>query len=407
MISIGEPALEQALEGIKVIELAQLAAVPMAGRLLGDFGAEVIHVEHPVRGDVLRVILAGVEATKDAPNYVWENYNRNKKAITLDVSTKKGQQVLYSLIKGADVFLTNMRPFEREKFNIDYSDLNAINPRLIYGSITGTGKGGSEQNEPGYDQTGYWAKSGLAHSTMPQNEPPDCRVGAFGDNVTGLSLAFGISTALLAREKTGRGQEVDSSLLQAGIFQISWSVAETLATNVEREQTLRRDKPNVLMSTYRTKDKRWFMLTLLQPDRYWSVLCKALRRPDLEDDTRFADFQSRLENRGILMDTLDEIFATATLIEWQDRMAGIPTAPIQNLHEVCTDQQVRDDNMITSMTLNSGKQMDVVAPLVHLSDTPGSVRHAGPEFGQHTEEILLDLGFNWAELETMKVSGVI
>ena len=107
------------------------------------------------------------------------------------------------------------------------------------------------------------------------------------------------------------------------------------------------------------------------------------------------------------MDTLDEIFATATLIEWQDRMAGIPTAPIQNLHEVCTDQQVRDDNMITSMTLNSGKQMDVVAPLVHLSDTPGSVRHAGPEFGQHTEEILLDLGFNWAELETMKVSGVI
>lgn len=399
--------MEQALDGIKVVELAQLAAVPMAGRLLGDFGAEVVHVEHPVRGDVLRVILAGAEAAKDAPNYVWENYNRNKKSITLDVSNEEGQKVLYKLIEDADVFLTNMRPFEREKFNIDYSDLSALNPRLVYGSITGTGKGGSERDEPGYDQTGYWAKSGLVHSIMPHNEPPDCRVGAFGDNVTGLSLAFGITSALLAREKTGKGQEVDLSLLQAGIFQISWSVAETLATGVEREQTDRRDKPNVLMSTYRTKDKRWFMLTLLQPDRYWSALCKALQQPELETDPRFADFQSRIAHSGELMDLLDEIFATATLDEWQQRMNGIPTAPIQNLHEVCVDEQVRADNMVTSMELNNGAQMDVVALLVHLSATPGSVRHAGPEFGQHTEEILLDLGFSWEELEALKTQGII
>lgn len=399
--------MQQALEGIKVVELAQLAAVPMAGRLLGDFGAEVIHLEHPVRGDVLRVILAGAEAAPNAPNYVWENYNRNKKGITLDISSEQGQKVLCDLIKDADVFLTNMRPFEREKFNIDYNDLSAVNPRLVYGSITGTGKGGDERDEPGYDQTGYWAKSGLAHSIMPNESAPDCRVGAFGDNITGLSLAFGITSALLAREKTGRGQEVDLSLLQAGIFQISWSVAETLATGVDREQVGRRDKPNVLMSTYLTKDKRWFMLTLLQPDRYWSALCKAIERPDIEVDPRFADFKSRIANSGELIDILDQVFASATLDEWQQRMSGIPTAPIQSLNEVCADQQVRADNMISSLDMPNHGQMDIVGPLVHLRDTPGLVHSAGPEFGQHTEEILLDMGYSWDEVSALKENKVI
>lgn len=402
-----EFALEHALQGIRVVELAQMAAVPMAGRLLGDLGAEVLHLEHPLKGDILRIVLAGQGGDLGGPNYIWENYNRNKKSMKLDVSTKGGQEILYRLVKEADVFLTNMRPFEREKYAFEYSTLSQINPKLIYGSITGTGKRGSEKNEPGYDATGYWSKAGIAHSIMPPGAAPDCRVGGFGDNLGGLSLAFGITSALFARERTGKGQEVDLSLLQTGVFQLSWNIAEVLVTGADRPSVDRKNMPNALMNSYRTQDQRWFMLTLLQPDRYWSALCKAIELEELEHDPRFSNFGARLENHAALTDLLDQVFMTKTLKEWETRMAGIPSAPVQKLTEVIADPQARADQLFVSLDHPQHGAMEVVGAPFHLSETPPTVRTPAPELGQHTEEALVAAGYTWEEIEQFEREGII
>ncbi|MBP1685635.1 MAG: putative acyl-CoA transferase/carnitine dehydratase [Deltaproteobacteria bacterium] len=396
-----------ALEGIKIIELAQLAAVPMAGRLLGDLGADVIHIEHPAMGDVLRVVLAGHGVDIAGPNYIWENYSRNKRSMTLDVSTPAGQDILYKLVATADVFLTNMRPFEMEKYALGYADLSQRNPNIIYGSVTGVGKRGPERNEPGYDATGYWARSGVAHSVTPLDIPPDFRVGAFGDNLAGLSLAFAIMTALFVRERTGHGQEVDLSLLQTGVYQLSWFMGETLVTHQDRPHVDRRDIPNVLMNAYRTRDQRWLLLCLLQPDRYWSALCRAIGRQDLEHDPRFASHFPRLQNHVALIEILDAVFATKTLDEWKECLTGIPCAPIQKLTEVITDPQAHANDMFVSLDHPQHGRLEVVGPPFHLSRTPATVRTPGPEFGQHTEEVLLECGYTWDDLEQFKRDRVI
>lgn len=396
-----------ALEGIKVVEVAQLAAVPMAGRLLADLGADVIHIEHPATGDVLRVVLAGHGVHIAGPNYIWENYSRNKRSVTLDVSQPGGQDILHKLVATADVFLTNMRPFEMERYGLEYADLSRRNPRIIYGSLTGVGKRGPEKNEPGYDATGYWARSGVAHSITPPDVPPDFRVGAFGDNVAGLSLGFAIMTALFVRERTGLGQEVDLSLLQTGVYQLSWFMGEALVTQQDRPYVDRRDMPNVLMNTYRTSDQRWLLLCLLQPDRYWSALCRAIGREDLERDPRFAAHQPRLQNHVALIEILDAVFATKTLAEWQERLAGIPCAPIQKLSEVRTDPQARANDLFVPLDHPEHGRMEVVGPPFHLSRTPATVRTPGPGFGQHTEEVLLEYGFTWQDIEHFKRAGIV
>jgi crotonobetainyl-CoA:carnitine CoA-transferase CaiB-like acyl-CoA transferase len=396
-----------ALEGIKVVEVAQLAAVPMAGRLLADLGADVIHVEHPVKGDVLRVILAGQGVNVGGSNYVWENYNRNKRSIAVDISQEGGKEIVYRLVGKADVFLTNMRPFELEKFGLNYDSLSQLNPKLIYASLTGLGKKGSERNEPGYDQTGYWARSGVAHSIIPPGTPPDCRVGAFGDNIAGMFLAFGIMTALFARDRTGIGQEVDVSLFQTGVTQLSWDIAEALVTRRDRPRVARKDQPNALMNAYQTRDRRWLLLVILQPDRYWSALCRAIGREELEHDPRFDSFQPRLENHTALFNILEEVFLTKTLDEWKICLAGIPFAPVQNLSEVIADPQARANDFFLSFDHPTYGRMEVVANPIHLSKTPPTVRTPAPEFSQHTEEVLLECGYAWKDIEGFKQQHII
>ena len=434
-----------ALEGIKVVDVSQVAAVPMAARHLADFGADVVHVENPTTGDSWRVFQAGVSGTgtgSGAPseiNYNWENFNRNKRSITIDLSREGGRGIVHKMIENADVFLTNLRLWEREKFGLEYDTLSGLNPRLIYASLTGWGKQGPDRNAPAYDSLAYWARAGLGYLYAVPGMSPAVDGGAFGDNVAALALAFGVMAALYVRERTGMGQEVDTSLFHTGIYQISFFIAGALATGLDladwriasqdeatkkrREELLaelaaatrpirnlfRESAPNPLVLPYETKDGRWLLLSILQPDRYWSRVCQVIEREDLEHDPRFEAFQPRVENHAALLHILDEAFRSKTLEEWKAPLAqsGIPFAPYQSFLEAVSDPQARANDFFVPVDHPSYGRIEVISNPVNLSKTPASIRLPAPEFGQHTEEVLLELGYTWDDISQFKQQGVV
>jgi len=316
--------MHQALEGIKVVDVSQVAAVPMAARHLADFGADVVHIEHPLRGDSWRVFQSGIgTGTQGVPseiNYNWENFNRNKRSVTIDLSQEGGREIIYKIVEKADVFLTNLRMFEREEFKLQYDTLYQLNPRLIYGSLTGFGKRGPDTNAPSYDATAYFFRSGVAHLLSFKTEAPISFRPAIGDNIAAFGMAFGIMTALYVREITGVGQEVDLSLFNTGVYQFSFDIAGALVTGRDYDEWKRHsleEEPNVLVMVYETKDSRMLLFTALQPDRYWSMFCRAIEREDLEHDPRFESYNPRAENHVTLYHILKEVFMSKTLEEWK------------------------------------------------------------------------------------------
>ncbi len=409
-----------ALEGIRVIDVSQVAAVPMAGRHLADFGADVIHVEHPVVGDSLRAVQTGTGLATGTPpppgfKYYWENYNRNKRSITVDASQDAGREILYKLVRTADVYLTNMRPYERDKFKLDYGTLSQLNPRLIYASLTGYGKKGPERNSPGYDHTAYWPRTGISHRvTIAARASPEAIpasfVPSFGDNVAGLALAFGITMALLVRGKTGAGQEVDTSIFQAGVYQNSWDICASLVTGRDCDPIPpREDAPSPLMMVYMTKDKRWLVLCMPQSDRYWPKFCQAVEKQELVPDPRFNSLENRMLNHTALFRILEEVLSKKTLDEWRPILsgAGLSWGPYQNFLEVIKDPQARANNFFIPFNHPEWGPVEVVASPVNLSETPGTVRTPAPEFSQHTEQVLLELGYGWPDIERLKQNKVI
>ena len=421
-----------ALEGIKVVDVSQVAAAPMAARHLADFGADVIHVEHPLRGDSFRVYQAGRGGTTGVPSeidYHWENGNRNKRSLSLDLSQEGGREIIYKLLTEADVFVSNLRLFELEKFKLEYDTLRRLNPRLIYGTLTSYGRSGPERNEPGYDATAYWTRAGIPHALSQPGIPCVGFRTAIGDNVAALALFSGIMTALYNRERTGVGQQVDVALFQVGVYVLSFDIAGALVTGKDyedwREQPppemvaeaveatsrigafYKSKAPNPLAMGYLTKDLRGILFVALQPDRYWSKFCQAIEREDLEHDPRFNSFEARAENREVLYPILDEVFLSRTYDEWKPRLVGIPFATRQNLVEVIHDPQARANDYFVPIEHPTYGRMEVIANPVNLSETPATIRMPAPEFSQHTEEVLLELGYTWEDIAQLKEQGII
>lgn len=409
-----------ALEGVKVVDLSQLVAVPMAARILADFGADVLHIEHPRTGDLLRGLLEGLNPSssiKSQVNYIWEHYNRDKKSVTIDLSQEGGQETLYKMLETADVFLTNMRPYELEKFRLEYDILNRLNPRLVAGYLTGYGKKGPERDAPAYDQTGYWGKAGVTHrfrSLLPALQEPGANphsfMPAFGDQMASMTLACGIITALFARERTGLGDEVNTSLFSAGVYQISFDISGTLVAGQDcNTMTSREEIPNPLFGQYQTKDGRWMIFCVLYPDRYWSRFCRTIGREDLEHDPRFESFEVMKENNVALMEILDELFLSKTLDEWIPIIneAGVPWSPVQNLLEVINDPQARANDFFVSYDHPAYGRIEGVANPIRIGKNPNKVRMPGPEFSQHTEEVLLEHGYTREDIVRFKDQGII
>lgn len=399
-----------AFEGIRVLELAQWVFVPVAGSVLADWGADVIRIEHPTEGDPYRGLVSqGILTAKDGINMSMELANRGKRGIAIDVRHPKGRELVYRLIDATDVFLTNFRPNALARLGLDAETLRARNPRLIYARGHGFGVRGPDANQAGYDASAFWARGGMAHVlTPPVLDWPIGQRGAFGDRSGAMALAFGMAAALLKRERTGQGSVVDVSLLATAMWILSSDLIGALQGQQPRARYGRGESPNPLTGTYRTSDGRHIQLVFLQADRYWADFCRVLGRPDLIDDSRFSDLKLRAANSAACVEILDAEFAKRTYAEWCHALQQLdaPWAPVQAVEELLTDPQTIANGYISPVDNDGGPEFSLPSVPVQFDERPPKLRR-GPQHSEHTEIVLLELGYDWDEIAALKDEGVI
>ena len=404
--------MSQALAGVRVVEVAAWTFVPAAGAVLADWGADVIKVEHPETGDPQRglVSMGLIPGGEGAVNYIMEQPNRGKRSIGIDIATEGGLEVLYKLVESSDVFLTSFLPSVRQRLKIDVEHIRAVNPTIVYARGSGQGPLGEDRNKPGYDGSVYWGRGGIANALTPGDAAhPIGGRPAFGDLAGGMAIAGGIAAGLLQRATTGEAPLVDVSLLGLAMWQLSPDiVASGLYGGDPMPKFGRSASPNPLVGAYKTSDGRFITLMMLQSDRYWAEFCTCIGRPDMIDDPRFVDGGARFANREECVKTIDEVFASRTYVEWKDALAKLSGAwsPVQQANELVDDPQVSANGYLPHISREDGKEYDLVANPVQMDETADELRPA-PEHGQHTEELLLELGLEWDDIIAYKEAGAI
>jgi crotonobetainyl-CoA:carnitine CoA-transferase CaiB-like acyl-CoA transferase len=327
------------------------------------------------------------------------------------MSVDEGRDLLLRLAATSDVFLTSFLPSARRKLRIDVEDIRAVNPNIIYVRGSALGQRGPEAHRGGYDFSTYWGRAGSSDTATRATDdyPVGQPGGAYGDVIGGLTIAGGICAALLHRDRTGEALLVDSSLLAMGAWATGFSIAGANVFGLERlGGGTRYDSPNPLVGTYRTKDGRFISIVLMQSDRFWPDFVERLDHPMLRTDPRFASAESRAENKRACMNLLDEAFATRTLAEWKDALADFEGvwAPVQTVKEVTNDPQVIANDYVREVVDADGQAFKLVAAPLQFDETPPELTRA-PTHGEHTDEVLLELGLEMDELLDLKVKGAI
>jgi crotonobetainyl-CoA:carnitine CoA-transferase CaiB-like acyl-CoA transferase len=402
------------MAGVRVLEVATWTFVPAAGAVLADWGAEVIKVEHPVTGDPQRGLMTSgiVGGNAGIVNFMIEQPNRGKRSIGIDLRSEEGLQVLYDLAASADVFLTSFLPEARQKLKIDVEHIREIKPDIVYVRGSGMGQRGPESERGGYDSAAYFARGGHAAALTPAcSEYPIPPRAAYGDLPGGMTIAGGIAAALVKKERTGQGSVVDISLLSCALWNLSIDVVASKLFGFAKLPTSggdRRKSPNPLVGVYKTKDGRFLNICMLESDRYWDDLCRHLDRTQYIDDPRFVDSAARMENSGECIDMLDEAFAEHTLVEWKDILADAAGvwAPYQEPGELPSDPQVVANGYLPEVSDDSGGSFSLVANPVQFDEQPPELVRA-PEHGEHTELLLLELGYEWDRIAALKDSGAV
>jgi crotonobetainyl-CoA:carnitine CoA-transferase CaiB-like acyl-CoA transferase len=399
--------MRMALEGIKVVEVSTWVAAPVCGVLLAEFGADVIRVES-LQGDPVRGLLPRGSSI-EAFNWWWEMWNRSKRGMALDLGLPEGREIVHRLAAQGDVFLTNLRPGALERAELDYPTIRELNPRIIYTHITGYGLNGPEKERPSFDALAFWTRGGFPSVLGEPDGPPVALEGAMGDHPTGGLALAGIALALYVRERTGVGQKVDLSLLGSGCWVNGVDLQWALAFGSNPPRFSRKQVINPLSNSYRARCGRWLRLCMMESDRYWPAFCAALATPDLQSDPRFESHFQRAANREALIALLEEIIGGKDRDEWAPIFDKheLPWDPVQTMTEVAQDPCVLTNDCITEYEHFSGRKVKSPASPIQLSETPAGVRQGAPEHGQHNEEILLELGFTWDEIERLKEKRAI
>ncbi len=395
------------LEGIRVVEIGLWVAGPSTACILCDWGAEVIKIEPP-NGDPLRGLATSAVGWSLPANPAFELDNRGKRSIALDLETEEGRAIARALIDRADVLVTNVRPRFLEAAGLTYEELRETNRGLVYCQVTGYSPDGPDRDRAAYDIGAFWARAGVVSLLTPEGaQLPHQRVG-MGDHVAGCSAAGAICAALLARSRTGEGQRVAVSLIRAGVYTVGSDVSMALRFKFAVRPYDRYHALNPLVDCYQAGDGRWFWLLLLQADRHWPDLCRAIGREDLLEEPRFAEIGLRSINASALVEELDKLFATKSLDEWGQAFdrENVWWAPVNSVTEVVDDPVAKEAGAFVEVPGIEGPIGGVATP-ADFYGTPWQPQGYAPELGQHTEEILLELGYDWDRIGALKDGGVI
>ena len=405
----------QVMKGVRVLEVAQFTFVPAAGAILADWGADVIKVEHPVRGDTQRGFLNMGGVTLDPLRHTLiEHPNRGKRSVGIDVSTPEGQKLLYELAKTCDVFLTNYLPQHRQKNKFDIEHIRAANPDIIYARGSAHGNKGPEREKGGFDGTCFWSRSGIAHAMTPEEfeAPLTQGIPAFGDSIGGMFIAGGIAGALLHREKTGEATELDVSLMSAAW----WASGALISQGMETDVWTRNPMPksgggtrSPFNGNYTTSDGKTINLCINSPTGLIRDTFEHIGLPELADDPRFAEPIALFENAGAASDLMVKAFAAKPFAYWKEHLQTMKGqwAPVQSFKDLLTDQAALANDMIIEVEgADGGKPMRLVRGPVQFNNEPLQTTRS-PQASEHTELVLMELGLEWDRIEDLKTKGAI
>lgn len=393
------------LKGLKVVDMSAYIAGPGAACILADWGADVIKVERP-GGDNMRHVFADL-ANDLGSNPTFDLDNRGKRGVVLDIAKPEGREALARLAAQADVFLTNVRPVSLKRAGLDDVTLRAANPRLVYAVITGYGLEGPDAHLPGFDVTAFWARAGVGYMTAPKGAEPFLRTSGVGDHATSLATVSAILAALYERERTGEGRLVQTSLLATGIYLTSSDLAVQLKFGRVASVRQRNNPINALSNYYRSSEGRWFVHNPRGSGGGWEKFAEAAGRPELIEDERFATGKARRQNAAQLSAELDAGFAALSFEEIARRLdaADLVWAPMQTPAEVAADPQIAAAGAFVEVEDGRGGAFRSPAAPARFPGADADRRPPAPNLGQHTREVLAEVGYGEAEIDAMFADG--
>lgn len=397
-------ANEASLPGLRVIDASQVMAGPYCAMLLADHGADVIKVEPPTAGDATRSALGDIQAWGESAAFL--AVNRNKRSLTINLKDERGQDVFHALAQTADVLIESYRPGTAERLGIGYEALAAVNPRLVYASISGFGASGPSAKRGGYDIITQGASGIMSVTGEPGADPAKAGV-PLTDIGAGTLCAFGILAALIARAQTGEGQLVDTSLFEAGLVYGAWEATELWSSGRLPGPLGSAHRLSAPYQAIRTGDGHITIGAFT--DRLWQQAAQVFGHPEWIDDPRFATGQSRLRHRAELVELIEEVTLTEPGGVWLERLhaAGVPAGPVNNYEQAFADPQTVAREMVVEAEHPQAGTIRMVGIPLKLSETPGGIRRPPPMLGQHTDELLAELGYTGAQRASLRADGVV
>ena len=401
---------EGMLQDIRVIDCGTWLAAPAAATVLGDFGADVIKIEAPPGGDTYRWCAQFVPGfPRCGDNYSWQLTARNKRSVLLDIKNPDGYAALLRLIETADVFLTNFPPAVLEKLRIRYEDLLEHNRRLVYGQLSGYGEQGPQANLAAFDRTGWWARSGMMDRMRYRDHPPTGGILGWGDHASAMSLFGAVMMGLYRRERSGLGGKVSTSLLANGIWANGIPLQARLSGAEAGLETPRAEMDNALAIPYETRDGHWFYPWLFDEERDWLRFVLALGLRDLVEDPRFVETAARRANAQALIATVAATVAREDWSHWSVMLPdqGIDLISVNTLDDVLEDPQVIANAGIVALEGVSGDATHTVNSPVFVDGETKRAAGRAPDLGQHTLEVLTELGYDSDRIAKMKAAGAL